>query len=206
MIVKHAAKKVRCKTLICVLEFPNHARGESFNVGTVMRNCDALGVGSLYIITEDPQSWSSIRKDKGMCTGAMSANMWLYTRVFSTTAECLAHLEKKNFKSIVTSPYNKSKENFSLTGDCPLYTHHHLTVWFGNESRGISDDAAQAASACIQLPMCGFVESFNLGTTTGIVMHHIANIRRAFSQRKADARDERSETRLSKKRGIDDVE
>jgi tRNA (guanosine-2'-O-)-methyltransferase len=86
----------------------------------------------------------------------------------------------------------KGKANYQLTEECPLYTTGHLAVWFGNESRGVSDEAVTAADGCDSIPMNGgFTESFNLGCTTGIVMHHIANIRREYSQMKAERKIER---------------
>ena len=38
-----------------------------------------------------------------------------------------------------------------------------LAIWFGNESRGISDEAVQRSEACISIPMFGMIESLNLG-------------------------------------------
>lgn len=52
------------------------------------------------------------------------------------------------------------------------YTNDYkLTIWFGSESRGISDLAIKSSEMCINLPMLGMIESLNLGTSSGIVLY-----------------------------------
>ncbi|MEL7420372.1 MAG: TrmH family RNA methyltransferase, partial [Cyanobacteria bacterium J06555_3] len=98
-----------------------------------------------------------------------------------STRLCLEHLAKYRFISIVTSPHVKGKENFVLhEAD---YTHPKLAVWFGNESRGISDLAVENSAFCVSIPMFGMIESLNLGTTTGIVLYEIAKQRREYQQK-----------------------
>ena len=72
----------------------------------------------------------------------------------------------------------KGKENVVLYEGS--YTQRRLAVWFGNESKGISDEAVNNADMCIQIPMGGIVESLNLGTSTGIVLSYIGYERLKF--------------------------
>lgn len=53
------------------------------------------------------------------------------------------------------------------------YTQKKLAVWFGNESRGVSDEVITKSEMCINIPMNGIIESLNLGTDTGIVLYEI---------------------------------
>ena len=53
-------------------------------------------------------------------------------------------------------------------------------MWFGNESKGISDEVTESADMCIQIPMGGIVESLNLGTSTGIILSYIGYQRLKF--------------------------
>ena len=66
-----------------------------------------------------------------------------------------------------------------------------LAVWFGNESRGLSDMAIENSKACINIPMYGIVESLNLGTTSGIVLYEITKQRREFKLSKVAKRKEK---------------
>jgi len=66
-----------------------------------------------------------------------------------------------------------------------------LAVWFGNESRGISETAVEHAELCVSIPMFGMIESLNLGTTSGIVLYEITKQRRAY-QKKYKKRNKRA--------------
>ncbi len=58
-----------------------------------------------------------------------------------------------------------------------------LAIWFGNEGIGISKTAIERSSLCISIPMHGIIESLNLGTSPGIVLHEVARQRRAHQAR-----------------------
>lgn len=179
------AKAGRCKYLIAVLERPT----DSKNIGTVIRNINALGVEKLYIVDGNnivPKDWDKMRNRRELLATSVSAVKWTFVKTFKTTAECFDHLEKNGYVSVATSPHIKGKENVVLQhGD---FTQGKLAVWFGTESRGISDEAVERCAACIQIEMHGIIESFNLGTSTGIVLYEITKQRRAYQAEHKHAR------------------
>lgn len=181
-------KQFRCKNLIAVLECPT----DMFNIGTVIRNVNALGVEKVYVV--DPRhslsdDWQDLRARSKLSKLSVSAVRWTFVKRFDSTDECFDHLEKNNFKSIVTSPHVKGKDNVILhEGD---YTRHSkLAVWFGSEAQGISDRAVERSEMCVSIPMYGFVDSLNLGTSTGIVLYEVTKQRREY-QSKYRLRDRR---------------
>jgi tRNA (guanosine-2'-O-)-methyltransferase len=88
-------------------------------------------------------------------------------------------LAKNNFSSIATSPHQKGRRNVLLDdGDYTVFT--KLAVWFGNESRGLSDGAIDGSEMCVSIPMFGMIESLNLGTTSGIVLYEVTKQRREY--------------------------
>jgi tRNA (guanosine-2'-O-)-methyltransferase len=175
-----AIKKFRCKNLIAVLEEPNDFK----NIGKVIRNVNALGVEKLYIVDSRnklPKNWEEIRERKSLSKTSVSAVKWTFVKTFNSTKECIEHLEKKRFVSIVTSPHIKGEKNIVLhKGD---YTQIRLAVWFGNESRGISEEVIEKSEICINIPMYGIIESLNLATSTGIVLYEVTKQRREFQQK-----------------------
>lgn len=181
--VRQRANEIKpfvCKNLIAVLEEPNDIK----NIGTVIRNVNALGVEKTYIIDPRnslPDDWQDMRERKSLSKTSVSAIKWSFVKRFDSTEECLAHLEKNRFTSVVTSPHVKGKKNVVLhEGD---YTHSRLAVWFGNESRGISDLAVSRSEMCVSIPMYGMIESLNLGTTTGIVLYEVTKQRREYQNK-----------------------
>jgi tRNA (guanosine-2'-O-)-methyltransferase len=173
-------KPYKCKNLIAVLENPMDIK----NIGTVIRNVNALGVEKTYIVDSRkslPDDWEEMRERKSLSKTSVSAIKWSFVKRFDSTEECLKHLEKNRFTSVVTSPHIKGKRNEVLhEAD---YTMPRLAVWFGNESRGVSDEAVEASEFCVSIPMFGMIESLNLGTTSGIVLYEITKQRRYYQEK-----------------------
>ncbi|MER8442782.1 RNA methyltransferase [Mesorhizobium sp. M1066] len=176
-----AVKSFRCENLVAVVEDPNDIR----NIGTVIRNANALGVEKVYIVDPRkalPDDWQQMRQRKSLSETSVSAVKWTFVKRFDSTAACLNHLEKHGFMSVVTSPHIKGKTSVFLhEGD---YTQHtKLAVWFGNEKRGITPLAVERSEMCVAIPMFGMIESLNLGTSSGIVLYEITKQRREYQSK-----------------------
>lgn len=181
--VRQRAKEIKpyvCKNLIAVIENPF----DFVNIGTVIRNVNALGVEKTYIVDPKnalPDEWQEMRGKRSISKPSVSAIKWSFVKRFDSTAACLDHLGKNRFKSIVTSPHVKGQRNAVL--DEVDYTEFYkLAVWFGNESHGISDLAVESSEMCVSIPMFGMIESLNLGTTSGIVLYEVTKQRRKYIQ------------------------
>ena len=177
----NAIKAFRCKNLIAVIEYPQNIK----NIGTVIRNANALGVEKVYVVDPRkalPSDWQEMRERKSLSNTSASAVKWTFVKRFESTQDCIEHLERNGFTSIATSPHVKGKENLFLhEGDYQQYS--KLAVWFGNETRGISDLAVARCEICIAIPMFGMIESLNLGTSSGIVLYEVAKQRREYQSR-----------------------
>jgi tRNA (guanosine-2'-O-)-methyltransferase len=176
-----AIRHHRCKNLIAVIEHPSDLR----NIGTIIRNVNALGVEKAYVVSDGeslPDDWQEMRSRRVLHAVSASAIKWSFVRKFTDTASCLAHLEKKGFVSLVTSPHTKGRKNVVLhEGDYTKFT--KLAVWFGSEATGISALALERSAFCVNIPMYGIIESLNLGTSSGIVLYEVTKQRRAFQER-----------------------
>lgn len=174
-------KEYRCKNLIAVLEDPHDIR----NIGTVIRNVNALGVEKAYVIDPRrvlPDDWQDMRERRSLAKTSVSAIKWSFVRRFDSTEDCLEHLARNGFVSVVTSPHVKGKKNVVLH-ETDYTAHTKLAVWFGNESQGISDLAVERSEMCVSIPMFGMIESLNLGTTSGIVLYEVTKQRREYQSK-----------------------
>ncbi|HZW14939.1 MAG TPA: RNA methyltransferase [Brevundimonas sp.] len=176
-----AIKPFRCKHLIAVIENPSDVK----NIGTVIRNVNAMGVEKVYVVDPRrslPDDWHDLRGDKAISKISVSAVKWTFVKRFDSTDDCFDYLESKGFKSVVTSPHVKGKINIFLDeGDFTV--HPKLAVWFGSEAIGISERAVERSEMCVSVPMFGMIESLNLGTSSGIVLYEVAKQRRAYQSR-----------------------
>ncbi|MEP3477162.1 MAG: RNA methyltransferase [Hyphomicrobiales bacterium] len=170
-----------CKNLIAVIENPRDIK----NIGTVIRNVNALGVEKTYIIDPGkslPDDWQEMRERRSLSKTSVSAIKWSFVKRFDSTEDCIEHLNKNRFISIVTSPHIKGQRNEILhEADYTQFT--KLAVWFGNEVKGISNLAIEQSEMCVGIPMFGMIESLNLGTTSGIVLYEVTKQRREYQSK-----------------------
>lgn len=189
--IRNKLKEIKpywCKNLIAVIENPDNF----INIGTIIRNVNALGVEKTYVVDPNhklPDNWQDIRDEGPLSKTSVSAIKWSFVKRFDSTQDCINHLKKKRFVSVVTSPHLKGNKNVILhEGDFTIYP--KLAVWFGNEAEGISELAVKHSVLCINMPMFGMIESLNLGTSSGIVLYEITKQRREY-QRKYKFRNNR---------------
>ena len=169
-------KHLQNRYFICVLENPT----DIVNIASAIRNISAFGVEKLYVVGNKNiiHDFESSRSHKRLTNLSVGSNKWVCVKYFATAAECISHLKKNLYTIAVTSSHKKGKENVNLYEE--TFTQKRLAAWFGNESKGVSDEAIEGADMCIQIPMGGIVESLNLGTSTGIILSYIGYQRLKF--------------------------
>ncbi|MEO8910297.1 MAG: RNA methyltransferase [Gemmatimonadaceae bacterium] len=174
-------KGFRCKNLIVVIEYPTDLR----NIGTIIRNVNALGVEKAYLVTDNkslPDDWQEMRGWRALNAFSASAIKWSFVKRFHDTESCLGHLERNGFISVVTSPHTKGRKNVAFH-DADYTKYKKLAVWFGSEGIGISSLALERSELCVNVPMFGIIESLNLGTSSGIILYEITKQRREFQDK-----------------------
>lgn len=178
-------KHLRNQYFICVLENPT----DIVNIASAIRNISAFGVEKLYVVGGAKNilhDFESSRNNKRLSNISVGANKWVFVKHFETSSDCISHLKKNLYTIVATSSHQKGKKNVDLyEGE---FTQKRLAVWFGNESKGISDEVVESADMCVQIPMGGIVESLNLGTSSGIILSYIGyqRLKFVYSHRKAN--------------------
>lgn len=161
--------------LIAVLENPNYI----INIGSVIRNVNALGVDRLFVVDglkrldDDPEL---LKNRKSLIKHSSGAVRWTEIQRFDTSRDCLDFLSRDGFVSVGTSPANAGKRHFALQ-DSDL-TSPKLAIWFGDEANGLTQDVLGRCDFCVRVEMKGKVESLNLATATAIVLYEAMRQRR----------------------------
>lgn len=174
-----AIRNLRCRNLVVVLECPTNPA----NTAGIIRTVNALGADHVLVI--DPHrrmsdDWEQTRTSRHLLKASASASKWTYVRRFDSTQACIDRLAARRYASIATSPHVSEKTHAYLQ-DADFTTWPRLAIWFGTESRGLSDEAIAHARLCVSVPMYGIVESLNLATCAGIVLYEATRQRRAYS-------------------------
>ena len=154
----------RTRTLVVVME----AFCDPQNVNAVLRTCDAFGVQEVHVVEGPMKGWDRNKKI------SQNADKWLDVTRWSSTRECLAALKARGFAVYVTwlGEGTVGLADLSFAGPVALV--------FGNESRGVSDEALAMADARYVIPMRGFSQSLNVSVAAAV------SISRAVERREAE--------------------
>lgn len=131
------------------------------NIGSVFRTADAFVVEHIYLcgITATPPH-PDIHKT---ALGAEESVDWTYCK---DVCEAIDELRDKDYKicSIEQVQGSISLPQFIINPD------EKYAVIFGNEVKGVKQEAVDKSDCCIEIPQCGTKHSLNVSITAGIVM------------------------------------
>jgi tRNA (guanosine-2'-O-)-methyltransferase len=139
------------------------------NVSAILRSCDGVGVlraHAVYTI-EEPPAGGFARQTSA------SAAKWVDVERHESIAACYDQLRADGFTILATSIGPESRTLF----DCDLAG--PVALVFGNEMRGVSEEARALADGAIEIPMAGMVQSLNVSVAGAICLYE------AFRQRMA---------------------
>lgn len=134
------------------------------NIGAVMRTCDAVGIGDLYVLYTD----TSHRPDEiglGKRTTA-GTRKWVQVHYYEDMEQCFASVREK-CQSIYTTYLSPEKEASSIYD---LNFVHPGAYLFGNEHAGVSQEAVDAADGNFSIPQFGMVDSLNISVACAVTL------------------------------------
>ena len=160
----------RTRTLTVVME----SFCDPQNVNAVLRTCEAFGVQELHAVEGPMKPYDRNKKI------SQNADKWLDVRRWSSTGECLRHLKAEGFAIYATHLDERARPigELSFAGKVALV--------FGNEHRGVSDEALALADATYAIPMRGFVQSLNVSVAAAISLAKAVERREAERGRHGD--------------------
>lgn len=141
------------------------------NAAAVWRSADAFGFQKIYLVYSKEKAINP--KKIGKASSA-SANKWLSFKIFKNIDECYGQLRKEGYK-IYATVLDKEAKEIRETRFCQRLQRGKgkIAMVFGNEHRGLSEEAIRGADEKIYIPMKGMVQSLNISVTAGIVMYEI---------------------------------
>ena len=135
------------------------------NASAVLRTCDAVGIQDVHII----ENRNTYRVNPGVELGtAQWLSLHRYRGKGDMTVQALNHLRASGYRIVVTTPHagDTDLEAFDLDAG-------KAALVFGNELDGISGTAQANADEFLRIPMCGFVESFNISVSAAIILYSL---------------------------------
>jgi tRNA (guanosine-2'-O-)-methyltransferase len=129
------------------------------NVSAVFRSCDAVGVMRvelLYTVERFPRIGKK---------SSSSANKWIERRNSRSAPECFSRLRSEGFHICASRLGGEAVSLYELDLTTPV------ALVFGNEHRGVSDEAASGADTIFQIPMAGMIQSLNVSAAAAVTLY-----------------------------------
>jgi tRNA (guanosine-2'-O-)-methyltransferase len=135
------------------------------NVSAMLRSADAVGVMEVQLLYTQEKFPRLGKKSSA------SATKWVSRRKFSSIQECYDTLRKEGFLIYATHMGASAVSLYDLD------LTKNVALVFGNEHRGVSDEAAKLADGNFLIPMTGMIQSLNVSVACAVTLYE------AFRQR-----------------------
>ena len=129
------------------------------NVSAMLRSADAVGVMEVHLVYSNEQFPKLGKKSSA------SANKWIARRSYKSIQECYDTLHREGFLICATHLGTTSQSLYELT------LTKKIALVFGNEHRGVSDEAAKLADINFQIPMMGMIQSLNVSVACAVSLY-----------------------------------
>ena len=129
------------------------------NVSAIFRTCDAVGVPKVSLIYNQ-EKFPKIGKKS-----SASAFKWVDKEKYANVSDCFESLHNEGFKIYASSISDDAVDFYKLD------LKKKIAIVFGNEHRGISEEAARLADSWFKIPMFGMVQSLNVSVAAAIVLY-----------------------------------
>lgn len=131
------------------------------NIGSVFRTADAFLIEKIYLcgITATPPN-KEIHKT---ALGATETVVWEYAK------DVLEVIEKLKSEKVAVYAIEQV-ENSVMLNDFQIEEHQKYALVFGNEVKGVAQEAIHASNGVIEIPQLGTKHSLNISVSAGIVI------------------------------------
>jgi len=136
-----------------------------FNVGSIFRTADAVGVDKIYLCGYTPTP----DKEPKMAKTALGAEKTVPWEKCKQITPLIKKLKKDGVRIAAIELHKKSKNLFEYKPTAPV------ALIFGHERNGVGSTALALADDILEIPMRGKKESLNVSVAAGIVLYQIRN-------------------------------
>jgi len=132
------------------------------NVSAILRTAESVGIDKIHLIYNGEEKFPRISK-----ISSASAKKWVEVVKHDSVKKCFAELKKQKYK-IYSTYMAENKKNLSLY-DIDLTK--RIALVFGNEHRGVSEEAKKLSDKNFLIPMVGMVQSLNVSVSVAVCIY-----------------------------------
>lgn len=148
-----------------------HNIRSEFNVGSIFRTADAVGVKKIFLTGYSPSPVDRFgREAKGISKVALGAEKNINWEKKSDIIHLISKLKANGFYVISVE---QSKKAFDYK---KIKIPNKSVFIFGNEVNGLSAKILEQSNAITEIQMKGKKESLNVSVSAGVVLFRVLNI------------------------------
>ncbi len=138
---------------------------QSQNASAVLRTCDCVGIQDVHII----ENKNRFKLNPEVVLGSAKwLNLRKYNGEDNNTDSTIQQLRSQGYRIIATSPHLNDVELDELD-----LNKGKLALFFGNELKGLTNNALDQADEYLKIPNAGFTESFNISVSAAIILYQL---------------------------------
>jgi len=133
------------------------------NLGAVLRTCDSVGIAEVYALytVESPDALKKIAGHKS----SSGSKKWVDVHIFDDAEACFTAVRKKYDKIYGTHLGADSVGLYDLELD------KSVALLFGNEHRGMSEEALALVDGNFIIPQSGLTKSLNISVACAVSLY-----------------------------------
>ncbi len=133
------------------------------NISAVMRSCDAVGIGEVYVLhTEEKLQERYLKLGHRSSAGTRK---WINVEYFTDMDECFTAVRKKYNHIYATHMAKNSIDLYELD------LTKSVALLFGNEHDGVSEEALAHTDGNFIIPQVGMVQSLNISVACAVSVY-----------------------------------
>lgn len=148
-----------------------------YNVGSIFRTADGLGVSHIYLsgytpyplMTNDERlPHIAVKLDKSIAKTSLGAEKYIEWTYSQDVKDVILKLKNEGFTIICLeqTPNSVDIKNLKLNSN-------KIALVLGNEVLGVDDNIIQLSDICLEIPMKGRKESFNVSVAAAIACYEL---------------------------------
>ena len=155
-INRHLFLNLKRFPIICVLNNPESL----FNIGVIIRTCEAFRIEKLIISSQKEINLNSKKIKKT----SKKAHKWFNVQIEKDIFKVIKNLKENNYSIVAVEITKNSFVYKEITFNYPI------AFIFGNEKKGLENEAINICDYSIHIDMYGMGNSLNLAVCSGIII------------------------------------
>jgi len=140
----------------------------AYNVGSIIRTCEGLGIGQIVLCGITPTPLSG--KVKKTALGASSSIKWEHQN------NCVKYIIKMKSRGYSLLALENMCDSINILNFRKSQVQGKIILVIGNEKSGVDPAILRISDFTVSIPMAGKKESLNVSVAAGIAVFHLFNL------------------------------